>query len=189
MFEQKESPLLTTTPPAVCADSQRSEISLLGKLVSMETRGSGEMMLLVEQQPWINHVFQHTQNVISPPEVCVYGGIFSSCTVWNLALIQLEIKCKKIKTEERTEFPSAPGNGSGSHTHLLKNRKKPLQIKHHKLWRFAKLKESDGENWLCETWALTWRSWAFKEGSRWCLRGMWVNQGADVLFCWGVAER
>lgn len=89
-------------PPAVCADSQRFEISLLGKLVSMETRGSGVMMLLVEQQPWVNHGFQHTQNVIWPPEVCVYVGIFSCCTVWNLALIQLEIKCQKLKTEERT---------------------------------------------------------------------------------------
>lgn len=125
-------------PPAVCADSQWSEISLLGKLVSMETRGSGVMMLLVEQQPWINHGFQHTQNVISSPEVCVYGGIFSSCTVWNLA---------------------------------------------------AKWKESDGDSWLCGTWALTWGIWAFKEDSRWCLRGVWVNKGADVLFCWGVAER
>lgn len=57
MFKHKETP--TTPPFLVCADSQRSGISQLWKLVSMETRvGRRVMMLLAEQQSRISHVLQ-----------------------------------------------------------------------------------------------------------------------------------
>lgn len=57
MFKHKETP--TPLPFLVCADSQRSGISQLWKLVSMETRvGRRVMMLLAEQQSRISHVFQ-----------------------------------------------------------------------------------------------------------------------------------
>lgn len=57
MFKHKETP--TPPPFLVSADSQRSGISQLWKLVSMETRvGRRVMMLLAEQQSRISHVFQ-----------------------------------------------------------------------------------------------------------------------------------